>query len=107
VRRDLGALMMRLSLFQQHHKDLSSVCGTVHVVTVLLGKDGRWMEGGIVDALPLGELQQGKLEVKPNDVRLEGSDMHATAQHVLLNTVPFLSNIIPFRGMLPGDTFLL
>ena len=48
--------LMRLSLFQQHHKDLSSEFGTVNVVTVVLGKDGRWMEMGIVDALTLGEL---------------------------------------------------
>ena len=48
--------LMRLSLFEQHHKDLSSVFGTVHVVTVVLGKGGRWMEMSIVDTLPLGEL---------------------------------------------------
>ena len=56
VRRDLGALMMQLSRLEQHHKDLSSVCGTVTVVTGVLGKDGRWMEMGIIDSLPLGEL---------------------------------------------------
>ncbi len=33
--------LMRLSLFQQHHKDLSSVCGTVTVVTGVVEKDGR------------------------------------------------------------------
>jgi hypothetical protein len=48
--------LMRLSRLEQHHKNLSSVCGTVHGVTVVLGKDGQWMEMGIVDALPLGEL---------------------------------------------------
>ena len=56
VRRDLGALPDATLSFEQHHKDLSSEFGTVHVVTVVLGKDGRWMEMGIVDALPLGEL---------------------------------------------------
>ena len=30
------------------------------------------------------ELQKGKFEIKPNDVRLECSDIHATAQHILL-----------------------
>ena len=48
--------LMRLSRFQQHHKDLSSEFGTVNVVTGVLGKGGRWMEMSIVDALTLGEL---------------------------------------------------
>ncbi len=48
--------LMRLSRFQQHHKDLSSVFGTVHVVTGVVGKGARWMEMSIVDALTLGEL---------------------------------------------------
>jgi hypothetical protein len=44
------------TLLEQHHNDLSNLFGTVNVVTVVLGKGGRWMEMGIVDALPLGEL---------------------------------------------------
>ncbi len=100
-------LLMRLSLFEQHHKDLSSEFGTVNVGTVELGKDRRWMEIGIVDALALGELQPGKLKTKPNDVRLECSDIHATAQHILLDSMLFLSNIISFVGMLPGSPFLV
>ena len=32
----------------------NSEFGTVDVVTVVLGKDGRWKEMGIVDALHLG-----------------------------------------------------
>ncbi len=99
--------LMRLSLFEQHHKDLNSEFGTVNVVTVVLGKDGRWMEIGIVDALTLGELQQGKLKIKPNNLRLECSDIHATAQHILLDAMLFLSNTIPFVGMLPGNPFLV
>ena len=47
---------MRLSRLEQHPKDLSSVFGTVHGVTVVLGKGGRWMQMSIVDTLTLGEL---------------------------------------------------
>ncbi len=55
----------------------------------------------------LGELQRGKLEIKPDDVRLDGSNIHATAHHVTLNALLFLSNTIPFVGMLPGSPFLV
>lgn len=99
--------LMGLSLFEQHHNDLSSEFGTVNGMTVFLGKDGRWMEMGIVDTVTMGELKQGKRKIKPNDVRLECSDIHATAQHILLDSMLCLSNTILFVGILPGSTFLL
>jgi hypothetical protein len=55
----------------------------------------------------MGELQQGKLKIKPIDLRLECNDIHATTQHVLLDSILFLSNTIPFVGMLPGRWLLL
>jgi hypothetical protein len=53
------------------------------------------------------ELQQGKREVKPDDLRLACRDIHATSQYVLLDAALILRKIVLFAGMVPGRLFLL
>lgn len=94
-------------LLKEHGDDQSSEHHIVNPVAELLGKERMWKKTVTVYALTMGELQPGKLEVKPNDLRLKCSDIHATTQHILLDSMLFLSNTIPFVGMLPGSPFLV
>ena len=68
---------------------------------------GKVREVVTIESVTMVALQQGKFGIKPDNLSPEESDMHATAQHVLLNTVLFLSNIVPFVEILKGSTFLL
>gem|GEM_PF-4227317 len=70
-------------------------------VELLKGKEGKWKKTVTAHALTMVELQQSELEIKHIDLRLECSDIRAAAQHVSLDALLFLSNTIPFGGMLP------
>jgi hypothetical protein len=68
---------------------------------LIMGKEGKWKKTVTAQALKMVELQQGGLENKHIDLRLECSDIRAAAQHISLDALLFLSNTIPFGGMLP------
>ena len=68
---------------------------------------GKVREVVPIESVTMMALQQGKFGIKPDHLPPKESDIHTAAQHVMLKTVLFLSNIIPFVEMLPGGTFLL
>ena len=53
------------------------------------------------------ELQQGKRGVKPNELGLACRDIHAAAQHVLLDAALLLRKFILFTGLVPWLPFPL
>jgi len=65
------------------------------------GKEERWKKTVPAHVRTKGKLKQGDFEIKHIDLRLECSDIPAAAQHVSLDALLFLSNTIPFGGMLP------
>src|SRR6266849_4046193 len=93
---------MQLPLFLKQQIDHhGGVHREVNPVEVMSGKEGRWKKTVPAHARTMGELQQGKFEIKHSDLRLECSDIRAAAQQVLLHSLLFLSNTILLVGIVP------
>ena len=80
---------------------ITMAVGMVNPMSLLIGSEVKWKKTVTVDPVTMVELQQSELEIKHIDLRLECSDIRAAAQHVSLDALLFLSNTIPFGGMLP------
>ena len=72
-----------------------------------LEEDGKEKDRRLLLLETMGELQPGKLEVKPYEPGLACRDIHATVQHVLLNAALFVCKLVLFIGLVPGLSFPL
>ncbi len=81
--------------------------GVVNGETDCLEEEGREKDRRLLMLETMGELQQSKRGVKPNELGLAGRDIHATAQHVLLDAALFLRKVVLFIGLVPGLPFPL
>ncbi len=77
--------------------------GVVNGETDCLEEEGREKDRRLLMLETMGELQQSKRGVKPNELGLAGRYIHATVQHVLLNAALFLRKVILFAGLDQGS----